>query len=146
MRVALAALCRKFFSELGITVASHVVTIAGVNAVPVSNELGASDINKRVDESPLRCLDKEAEAKMTSVIDEAKSRGDTVGGAFEVIVDGMPVGIGSYVHWDRRIDGILAGAMMSIHAIWWIGGRRVTRLRCDVHDRIEQRWCRAANK
>jgi chorismate synthase len=75
------------------------------------------DIQMLAEGSPLRCVDAEAEARMMMAIDEAKERGDTLGGVFEVVAAGLPVGLGSYVHWDRRLDGRLAQAMMSINAI-----------------------------
>ncbi|MBU1706644.1 chorismate synthase, partial [bacterium] len=69
------------------------------------------------DKNPLRCLDEAASNEMKKVIDDIKAKGDTLGGMFEVVVTGMPIGIGSYVHADRRLDGILAGALLSIPAI-----------------------------
>jgi chorismate synthase len=140
MRVALAAICRKFFSELGITVASHVIKIGGISAKGLQTEMSPTEINQKADSSPVRCLDKAAEEKMMAVIDDAKSRGDTVGGIFEVVVAGLPIGIGSYVHADRRLDGILAAAMMSIHAMKSVGfgmGEMVAEVfGSQVHDRM----------
>ena len=75
------------------------------------------DINKAVDDSPLRTLDNDAAIKMMETIDQAKEDGDTLGGIFEVVVQGLPVGLGSYVSYDAKLDGRLAGAVMSIHAI-----------------------------
>jgi chorismate synthase len=139
MRVALAAICRNFFHNFGITVGSHVIRIGGVDAAADLANYSADDIRERADLSPVRCLDKSAEAKMMSRIDEAIEKKDTVGGMFEVVVDGLPVGIGSYVHFDRRLDGILAQAMLSIHAMKAVGfgmGEDVSvKFGSDVHDR-----------
>ncbi len=140
MRVALAGVCRKFFSELGISVASHVVKIGGVSAQDLAGDLTPDQINALADLSPVRCLDTEAAGKMIGIIDEAKSRGDTVGGVFEVVVTGLPVGLGSYVHYDRRLDGILALAMMSIHAMKSVGFGMAEvvadKFGSEVHDRL----------
>ncbi len=116
MRVALAAVCRKFFAEFGIRVYSHVVKIAGVSASSPQKNEPLSEFFARVEESPVRCGDRVAEHQMIEAIDRAVDAKDTVGGVFEVIVDGLPVGVGSHVHYDRRLDGILAQAMLSIHA------------------------------
>lgn len=117
MRVALAAICRKFFAEFGIRVISHVVNIGGVQAKPVDSDIPLQQLAAIVEASPVRCADADVEDKMVRLIDDAVVRKDTVGGVFEVIVDGLPTGLGSFVHYDRRLDGILAQAMMSIHAM-----------------------------
>ncbi|MGN0941386.1 MAG: chorismate synthase [Selenomonadaceae bacterium] len=113
MRVAAGAIAKSFLSQFGIEVVSHVINIGGV-AVDMKkidrNAIKATD-------SELNCYDAEAEAKMKEHIDEAKAKGDTLGGIFEVIVKGVPIGLGSHVEWDRRLDAMLAGALMSIQAI-----------------------------
>ena len=114
MRVAVGAVCKAFLQELGIKVVSHVVNIGGV-AVDMS-KIDMSKIGEDVG-SELNCYDSEAEAKMKARIDEAKAAGDTLGGIFEVIVQGAPVGLGSHIQWDRRLDARLSAAMMSIQAI-----------------------------
>ena len=114
MRVAVGAVCKAFLQELGIKVVSHVVNIGGV-AVDMS-KIDKSKIGEDVG-SELNCYDSEAEAKMKARIDEAKAAGDTLGGIFEVIVQGAPVGLGSHIQWDRRLDARLSAAMMSIQAI-----------------------------
>ena len=105
-----------------------------------ASELTPQQITERADQSPVRCLDLDAEREMMALIDDAKSRGDTVGGVFEVIVSGLPVGLGSYVHQDRRLDGILAQAMLSIHAMKAVGfglaEETGARFGSEVHDRI----------
>jgi chorismate synthase len=140
VRVALAGICRKFFRELGITVGSHVVRIGPAAARFDVAQLSPEELNARADASAVRCLDAGAEREMTAIIDDAKSRGDTLGGVFEVVVAGLPMGLGSYVHYDRRLDGILAGAMLSIHAMKAVGfglaEETAERFGSEVHDRI----------
>lgn len=114
-RVAVGAVCRALLAQFGIALASHVVELGGI-AIGRRPER-YEDIPRIAEESPLRCVDAEAEARMIAAIDKAKEEGDTLGGVFEVIVTGLPVGLGSYVHWDRRLDGRLAQAVMSINAI-----------------------------
>lgn len=114
-RVAAGAVCRALLAQFGIRIFSHVVELGGIVATQRPERL--EDIPAIAEGSPLRCADPEAEARMIRAIDEAKTRGDTLGGVFEVVAVGLPVGLGSYVHWDRRIDGRLAQAMMSINAI-----------------------------
>jgi chorismate synthase len=114
-RVAAGAVARRLLEELGIRIGSHVVMLGGIEAdVP---EHLPEDLNAASDPSPVRCLDPGAEARMIDAIDDAKRRGDTLGGVFEVVARGLPVGLGSHVSWDRRLDGRLAGALMSIQAI-----------------------------
>jgi chorismate synthase len=119
MRVALGAVAKKFLAELGIGIASHVVRIHEVEAPLDVLALGltAEEITAQADRSPVRCLDPEAEREMIARIDAARARGDSVGGAFEILATGVPPGLGSYVHWDRRLDGRIAQALMSIPAI-----------------------------
>lgn len=114
-RVAAGALAKALLSEIGISVGSHVVVLGGVEAKD-AGELPAR-LNDAADPSPVRCLDEAAEARMIEVIDQAKRDGDTVGGVFEVVATGLPVGLGSHVSWDRKLDGRLAAALMSIQAI-----------------------------
>ena len=114
-RVAVSAVCRRLLGEFGIRVASHVVHLGGVDAR--SPDPMPDDVNAIADRSPLRTLDPEAEREMIARIDEAKRAGNTLGGICEVICDGLPVGLGSHVSWDRKLDGRLAGALMSIPAV-----------------------------
>ncbi len=113
MRVAVGALCKEFLRSLGIDVVSHVTKIGGV-AVNLDH-IDVMSIGRT--ESELNCCDAEAEERMKARIREAMAAGDTLGGTFEVIVRGVPVGLGSHIQWDRRLDARLAGAMMSIQAI-----------------------------
>jgi chorismate synthase len=114
-RVAAGTAARKLLSELGISVLSHVVRLGPAQtrsrAVPT-----AADLDE-IDASPVRCLDGEAEGRMVAAVDAAKAAGDTLGGVFEVVAHGLPPGLGSYVHWDRKLDARLAAALMSIQAI-----------------------------
>ncbi|MBQ7515206.1 MAG: chorismate synthase [Schwartzia sp.] len=109
MRVAAGGLAKEFLRALGIGVSSSVINIGGEKANP-SADGDAAD-------SELNCRDKDAEARMKERIRQAKEAGDTLGGVFEVIVRGAPVGLGSHIQWDRRLDSRLAGALMSIQAI-----------------------------
>jgi chorismate synthase len=113
-RTIAGRLAKALLGEAGVTVVGHVVAIGGVRAegsAPGPGDLG------RVDASPVRCLDPAATAAMVAEIDRAHGEGDTLGGVLEVITYGVPPGVGSCAHWDRRLDGRLAGALMSIPAI-----------------------------
>lgn len=137
-RVAVGAIAKQLLSELGVTVGSHVVMLGGIEAT-IPAELPA-DLTSATDASPVRCLDPDAEIRMIDAIDEAKRNGDTLGGVFEVVVDGLPVGLGSHVSWDRKLDGRLAGAVMSIQAIKGVeigmGFEAGARPGSRVHDAI----------
>jgi chorismate synthase len=139
VRVAVCTVARKFLETFGISMASHVVAIGGAR-VESSGESSNSLSNEEVDRSPVRCLVPEAERAMTAEIDRAKEAGDSLGGVFEVVVTGLPVGLGSYVHWDRRLDGRLAQALMSIQAIKGVeiglGFESAYRNGSEVHDEI----------
>jgi chorismate synthase len=114
-RTAAGALAKLFLSQVGVSVVSHVVAIGTAEARsdlrPEPKDLEA------IDASQVRCMDPEAEAAMVEQIEAAAAEGDSLGGVFEVIAYGVPAGLGSYVHWDRKLDGRLAQAVMSIHAI-----------------------------
>jgi chorismate synthase len=115
-RVALGAVARALLNELGVSVLSHTVAIGSV-AVPDDAAIpGPGDI-ARLDGDPLRCAHAETSPAMVAEVDVAHKEGDTLGGIVEVLVRGLPPGIGSYVHWDRRLDSRLAGALMGIQAI-----------------------------
>jgi chorismate synthase len=139
-RVAAGAIAKRFLSEFGITIGSHIAELGDVVA-RLPEELPA-DLNAAVDESPLRTLDPEAEARMIAAIDAARKAGDTLGGIFEVIVQGLPVGLGSHVSWDRKLDGRLAQALHSIQAMKGVeighGFDAARRPGSAVHDEIEQ--------
>ncbi|MDE2875111.1 MAG: chorismate synthase [Gemmatimonadota bacterium] len=114
-RVACGAVARTLLRHVGATVGSHVTSIGDVEASPPDGL--PDDLNAASDPSPLRTLDPAAEGEMIAAIDAARAAGDTLGGCFEVVVRGLPVGLGSYVSWDAKLDGRLAQAVMSVHAI-----------------------------
>ncbi len=115
-RVALGRVASAFLEQAsGARMVSHVVELGGVGA-PRGVVPGPDDV-ARLDADPVRCLDPEASARMVERIDQAHKDGDTLGGVVEVVVHGLPPGLGSHVHWDRRLDGRLAGALMGIQAI-----------------------------
>jgi len=134
-RVACGAVAKRLLAEFGVTVASHVTSIGGVEAREV--EL-PEDLNTAADANPVRCLDDEAATKIMAEIDAAKERGDTLGGVFEVVATGLPVGLGSHVSWDTKLDGRLAQAMMSIQAVKGVeiglGFTGAVRPGSNVHD------------
>ena len=138
-RVAAGGVARAFLRELGIETWSFSAEVGGV-AVDPANCTRSRD---EADASPLRCPDPAAETAMIARIDEARAAGDTVGGVFEVVVHGLPVGLGSYVHWDRRLDGALAAAVMSINIVkgveFGLGFEQTRRFGSGVHDVIEGR-------
>jgi chorismate synthase len=115
-RVALGAVARSFLAELGVTLVAHTLSIGPVR-VPDGSPLPVPADVDRLDADPLRCFDPATSALMVAEVDEAQKDGDTLGGVVEVLVYDVPPGLGSYVHWDRRIDGQLAAALMSIQAI-----------------------------
>jgi chorismate synthase len=118
-RVACGALARVLLGAFGISVFSHVVQIGSVEA-PVQEELEPADF-EHVDESPVRCLDDDASARMVAEIDAARKANESLGGVYEVRAFGVPPGLGSHVSWDTRLDGRLAQAIMSIQAMKGVG-------------------------
>src|SRR5690348_4361673 len=147
-RVAAAAICRRFLAEFGIRIGSHVVHLGGIDA-NVPDPL-PDDLNAAADASPLRTLDAEAERLMIERIDAAKREGNTLGGICEVVCDGVPVGLGSHVSWDRKLDGRLAQALMSIPAVkaveLGLGFEAARRRGSEVHDEIMPGFSRASNR
>ena len=138
-RVALGAVARALLTELGITVVSHTVAIGPVS-VPDDAEIPGLSDRDRLDKDPLRCAHAETSQAMVAEVDQAHKDGDTLGGVVEVVVRGLPPGLGSYVHWDRRLDSRLAGALMGIQAIKGVevgDGFTTTRRRgSEAHDEI----------
>jgi chorismate synthase len=110
-RVAVGAVCRRFLEEFGVAVHSHTASIGAIAATVE----GEPDWDV-VEDSPVRCADKEAGERMVAAIDEAREAGDTLGGTYEMWATGVPIGLGSHVQWDRKLDGQIAQAIMSIHA------------------------------
>ena len=138
-RVALGAIARSFLSELGITLVAHTLSIGAVrvpdgSALPVPSDVDALDAD------PLRCFDAATSALMVAEIDKAHDDGDTLGGVVEVLAYGVPPGLGSYVHWDRRLDAQLAAALMGIQAIKGVevgdGFETTTRRGSEAHDEL----------
>lgn len=115
MRVAAGAVFRRLLEDAGVTIFSHVVSIGDVQAQNLPANL--KEVARLAEQSPVRCADPDAEKQMIALIDKVKDDRDTLGGIFEVIAVGLPVGLGSYVQWDRRLDARIAHAMMSIQAI-----------------------------
>ncbi|MFD6053063.1 chorismate synthase [Agromyces sp. NPDC060279] len=138
-RVALGAVAKSFLAELGIRTIAHTLSIGPVRvpegaALPLPADLAA------VDADPLRCFDAETSARMVAEVDDAHKSGDTLGGVVEVLAYGVPPGLGSHVHWDRRLDGQLAAALMGIQAIKGVevgDGFETTRRRgSQAHDEL----------
>jgi chorismate synthase len=140
-RVAIGEVAKAFLRQaLGVDVLSHVVALGEVE-VPPDAELPAPADLARIDADPVRCFDADTSAKMVANIDELKKAGDTLGGVVEVLGYGVPPGLGSHVHWDRRLDSRLAGALMGIQAIKGVevgDGFTTARRRGSLaHDEIE---------
>lgn len=116
--VAVAGICRSLLASAGIEIVSHVVVIGGIGA-KFAGKVDYREIAARAEESPVRCADPDAEARMMAAIEVCMQEGtrDTLGGIFEVVALGCPPGLGSFVHWDRKLDSRLAAALMSIQAI-----------------------------
>ncbi len=138
-RVALGAIARSFLAELGITLVSHTLSIGAVrspegSALPLPSDVDALDAD------PLRCFDAATSALMVAEVDAAHKDGDTLGGVVEVLAYGLPPGLGSYVHWDRRLDSQLAAALMGIQAIKGVevgdGFLTTTRRGSEAHDEL----------
>jgi len=138
-RVAVGGVCRKLLGALGAEVFAHVVSIGRVSAN--LGEMPVDQIHAKACVSDLRCADPQAEQAMRAAILEASHAGDTLGGTFEVVATGIPPGLGSHVQWDRKLDGLLAQALMCIHAIKGVeigvGFEAARRRGSEVHDAIE---------
>ncbi|KAF1296082.1 chorismate synthase [Enterococcus sp. JM4C] len=115
MRVAIGAIAKKLLKELNIEVAGHVVTLGGITA-KIPEGLTVSEIRERSEASEVRVLDPAVEEEMKALIDQTKKNGDTIGGVVEVIIGGIPAGLGSYVQWDKKLDAKIAQAVTSINA------------------------------
>ncbi len=151
-RVATGGVAKRFLDDIGVSIRSHVLTIKDQAAeVPDPVDWDA------VEESPVRCADPKAAKLMMQAIDDAKENGDTVGGVFEVRAVGVPIGLGSHIQWDRKLDGRIAQALMSIHAVKGVevgtGFAQASQMGRKVHDVIEPwagrtgpRWRRLTNQ
>ena len=138
-RVAVAGVAKRLLAEFGMTILSHVTELGGIRISP-DLDLPWEEIRRRAEASEVRCADPAAEAEMIVAIDDAKAKGDTLGGVFEVVALGCPVGLGSYVQWDRRLDGQIAQALCAIQAIkgveFGLGFETARRPGSQVHDEI----------
>lgn len=155
MRVAVGAVAKQFLRQLGISTVAHVTEIGGITTDPETySGLTMDELRNIIENDPVYCADKEASGRMVAAIDDIKGRGDTLGGVVEVIVDGCPPGIGSYVQFDRKMDGKLAGAMMSINAFkgveFGLGFKMAQKPGSEVHDEIvwseERGYYRKSNR
>lgn len=142
MRVALSSVCRKLIEELGISLCSHVTAIQNIKSTFNFSESDqtANQLNDKADSSSIRSLDLDIEPKMIQAIDNAKKNGDSVGGQFEIIATGLPYGLGSYVHWDRKLHAKIASILMSINAMKSIEFGNIDIIRnetgSNVHDQM----------
>lgn len=137
MRVALGTVARTFLATLGVTIASRTVRIGRVVDTTPWRDVPA----EQIDASPVRVLDADTATEMVREIEAAKAAGDTLGGVFEVVAHGLPVGLGSYAQWDRRLEGEVARAFMSLNAIKGVelglGFEAAVRNGSDAHDAYE---------
>lgn len=142
-RVAVGAVAKALLQEMGIMVSGYVTAIGDVSMEERFSSIDQQKLASMAEESLVRCYDREISLKMMKAIDEAKAAGDTLGGIFQIMVTGVPVGLGSHVHWDRKIDGRLSGALMSIQGIKGVEiglGFQVAGLPGSrVHDEISYR-------
>jgi len=147
-RVACGAVCKILLEQFGIEIGSHVVELGGVTARSCSPL--PAPLNEQADQSPVRCLDPATEREMIARIDAAKVAGDTLGGVVEVVGRGVPPGLGSHVSWDRKLDGRIARAMLSIPAVKGVelglGFEAARRPGSQVHDEILPGLARASNR
>jgi chorismate synthase len=138
-RVAAGSLARQLLERFDVHIASH-VSIVGDAMLPEGRTVSFDEAQTIPEDAPLRCADADVQQRMIAAVDTARDAGDTLGGAFEVIATGVPIGLGSYVQWDRKLDGRLGQAMMCIHAIKAVGigiGPEVAvRPGSRVHDEI----------
>lgn len=139
-RVAAGAIAKKLLSELGVSILSHVVAVGPVESKSTMRPTPTPADLDQIDESPVRCFDADAEAAMVDEIKAAAKDGDSLGGIVEVVAYGVPVGLGSHVHWDRKLDALLAQALMSIQAVKGVeigdGFEVATRRGSAAHDPI----------
>src|SRR5687768_11173860 len=142
-RVAAGALAKRLLAEFGVEIGSHIISLGGIRAVAENRNPAALPVplNESSDRSEVRVLDTGIEAEIIRRIDAAKKAGDTLGGEAEVIARGVVVGLGSHVSWDRKLDGRLAGMLMSIPAVKGVeigmGFEAARRPGSEVHDPIE---------
>lgn len=147
-RAAIAAVAKALLDQVGITVISHVVRI-GEAVAPEGTTPAPGDL-EAIDASPVRCFDEQASRAMVEAIEAAGADGDSLGGIVEILAFGVPVGLGSHVHWDRKLDGRLGGALMSVPAIKGVemgdGFASAARRGSEAHDEIEPGLARSTNR
>lgn len=153
VRVACGAVAKKILKVCGMNVGGHVIEIGGIKAKNIDYD-SVLDLQQRSEASPVRCLDEEASKQMMEAIDQAKKDGDTLGGVVEVVIDNVPIGLGSHVHYDRKLDAKIAQAVMSINAFKGveigIGFQAASLPGSKVHDEIiwdeEKGYTRKTNR
>ncbi len=147
-RVAAGAVAKQLLSAFGIAVRSHVAKLGSVPETPI--DASWEEITAINADAPLACVNKEIEAQMVALVDEAKANGDTLGGIFEVVAHGLPVGLGSHTSWEEKLDGRIARAIMSIHAVKAVeigeGVANAGRFGSEVHDEIHAGFVRKTNR
>ena len=135
MRVALGAICKFFLLEANINISSRVISIGSIIDKSIIKDY--KDLNTTIDNSSLRCYDRNIELQMIKEIDKCNKKGDTIGGKIEVIATGMPYGLGSYIQWDKKISTIIGSLMLSINAFKSLTiGSELSVLGSDYHDQI----------
>ena len=147
-RVAAGAVAKQLLAAFGIAVRSHVAKLGSVPETPI--DASWDEITAISAHAPLACVNKEIEAQMVALVDEAKANGDTLGGIFEVVAHGLPVGLGSHTSWEEKLDGRIARAIMSIHAVKAVeigeGVANAGRFGSEVHDEIHAGFVRKTNR
>jgi chorismate synthase len=150
-RVACGSIAKQLIRHLGVEIRSHVIQLAGVPEVPLQGCW--EEIISIPEDTPLNCVDSKAQDQMIAAIDKAKADGDTLGGIFEVVASGVPIGLGAHTSWEDKLDGRIARAMMSIHAVKAVeigeGVANAARPGSMVHDEIEHdgsRFSRTTNR
>lgn len=150
-RVAAGAVAKQLLGEFRVEIGSHIIQIGGIPEEPLDGEW--EDIASLPQDSPLNCIDDEVQAKMMTAIDNAKEKGDTLGGIFEVVAKGVVTGVGSHTSWSEKLDGRIAQAIMSIHAVKAVeigtGVANVSNPGSEVHDEIfydDGRYSRNTNR
>ncbi len=147
-RVAAGAVAKQLLAAFGIAVRSHVAKLGSVPETPISASW--EEIVAIAADAPLACVDNDVEAQMVALVDEAKANGDTLGGIFEVVAHGLPIGLGSHTSWEEKLDGRIARAIMSIHAVKAVeigeGVANAGRFGSEVHDEIYAGFVRTTNR
>jgi chorismate synthase len=148
MRVAVGAICKGLLREFEVQIVGHVVQMGGISAA--TEGLSTREIAERAEASPLRCADAHATREIMAKVDEAQARGTSLGGVFEVQILNAPIGLGTHVHWDRRLDGRLAQALVSIQAVKGVeigpAFEVARRFGCEVQDEIFYEQPEALNR